>query len=682
MQTNSNKIVESSILLVDDDPLILTALEVILEKEGYQVMTAKNGEEALHILSEQAISLIICDQKMPGMSGIEVLKRAQVIQPDTIRILLTAFSDLKTVLQAINIGQVSQFIVKPWDNLLLKQIVHNSVEKHHLIKENQNLNDLILEQHSQLAKAHVLLRQDLQLGGRIHENLLLGKVPAHVNGVDIQALSIPSRDIDGDFFDFYFPLPSLMDIVVGDVMGKGIPAALVGTAVKTQLLRFAVPYAYIQMYDHQSFWEEYLLKPHQILENVHREIVPQLIQLEYFVSLFYGRFDLAKNTFSYVDCGSAKPMHYRANEKQVVYLRGPNFPLGMVEANNYLPIAMRYEENDIFAFFSDGVTEAKAPNGELYGIERLSLLLTECAQKNSENIINAIKESVFTFSQRQTFEDDFTIIVIKMDHCPIPKITTIKTVKFTSSLEQLSDVREFIASLCLDIPGNKELFRNQLQLAINEIFCNIVKHGYRGSPNHEILICGEISNDGITIEFSDTGETFDPARLPEPSLAGDKESGFGWFMIKKIADQITYIRKERERDRNHLKVFKKFILEEVPMQLSHAIHEDVLVITPTGENLDAKEAPDFKAKALELIHQENHNHIVFDLSHLQFVDSSGLGSFLSVLRAVHSNGGELKLAKMSKAVRTMFELVSMHKIFEIHNSIEDAVRSFKQLQPK
>ncbi len=113
------------------------------------------------------------------------------------------------------------------------------------------------------------------------------------------------------------------------------------------------------------------------------------------------------------------------------------------------------------------------------------------------------------------------------------------------------------------------------------------------------------------------------------------------------------------------------------MQFQHSTENNVLVITPQGKSLDAKEAPQFKENVLRLIEQKHVSDVVFDLHELQFIDSSGLGTFLSVLRVLNNTGGELKLACLNKPIRMMIELVSMHKIFEIYNSTQDAVRSFK-----
>ncbi len=112
------------------------------------------------------------------------------------------------------------------------------------------------------------------------------------------------------------------------------------------------------------------------------------------------------------------------------------------------------------------------------------------------------------------------------------------------------------------------------------------------------------------------------------------------------------------------------------MQLNCDQKDNVLIITPNMEVLDALASLEFKQKVMDLIQAKASKNVVFDLHQLQFIDSSGLGSFLSVLRTLHGHGGDLKLARLNRPVRTVFELVSMHKIFEIFNSTDEAIKSF------
>lgn len=113
------------------------------------------------------------------------------------------------------------------------------------------------------------------------------------------------------------------------------------------------------------------------------------------------------------------------------------------------------------------------------------------------------------------------------------------------------------------------------------------------------------------------------------------------------------------------------------MDLQHAVEKNILVIVPQGNHLDAKNASEFKEAVVNLIGDNSANNVVLDLSPLKFIDSSGLGCLLSILRLLHTRGGELKLAALDKTVRTMFEIVSMHKVFDIFNTKEEALGSFE-----
>jgi anti-anti-sigma factor len=181
---------------------------------------------------------------------------------------------------------------------------------------------------------------------------------------------------------------------------------------------------------------------------------------------------------------------------------------------------------------------------------------------------------------------------------------------------------------------------------------------------------------GIHVEIADQGNIFNPLQERTTSLAGDQDNGFGWYIIHEIADQVAFAPKQSKEGWNHLHLFKKYIQEGKQMHLAHSTQENVLIITPEGNSLDANDAADFKDKVSHLITTTDRQQVIFDLSHVQFVDSSGLGVFLSILRLLHKSGGELKLVHLNKSVRTMFELVSMHKIFEIYNTTDEAVRSF------
>jgi len=130
---------KGSILLVDDEANILGSLRRLLRRENYELLTATSAEEGLKILEQREVNLIISDQRMPGMQGVEFLKKAMELCPDTIRIILSGYTDVDTVTAAINEGRVYQFILKPWNDEELKITIKRALEQYELQMENKKL---------------------------------------------------------------------------------------------------------------------------------------------------------------------------------------------------------------------------------------------------------------------------------------------------------------------------------------------------------------------------------------------------------------------------------------------------------------------------------------------------------------------------------------------------------------
>jgi putative two-component system response regulator len=116
-----------TLLLVDDEPDILDSLRRSFRK-GFKVHTASSGEQALDILREHAVDLVLSDQRMPGLSGADVLKAARELQPDAIRILLTGYSDLESLISCVNEAGLYKYLSKPWEPEDLRLTVHRALE--------------------------------------------------------------------------------------------------------------------------------------------------------------------------------------------------------------------------------------------------------------------------------------------------------------------------------------------------------------------------------------------------------------------------------------------------------------------------------------------------------------------------------------------------------------------------
>ena len=139
-----------TVLCLDDEINILNSLKRLLRRESYRLLTASSGHEALTILSENEIHIVISDQRMPEMSGTEFLAKVKKEYPDVIRIMLTGYTDVDSITESINKGHIYKFFLKPWNDQNLKLEIRQAIDQYDLIEANKKLNEKILEQNEAL----------------------------------------------------------------------------------------------------------------------------------------------------------------------------------------------------------------------------------------------------------------------------------------------------------------------------------------------------------------------------------------------------------------------------------------------------------------------------------------------------------------------------------------------------
>lgn len=164
-----------ALLIVDDEKEILRSLALTFE-EDYEVFTASSGAEALEILQQQDIALIIADQRMPEMTGAELLAKTLQINPHIIRIILTGYTDTASLIQAINQGQIYQYITKPWNRQELQIIVRRALERYELSLANQRLLKELQAANEQLATENEFLKREI--GKELQDAEIVGKSAA------------------------------------------------------------------------------------------------------------------------------------------------------------------------------------------------------------------------------------------------------------------------------------------------------------------------------------------------------------------------------------------------------------------------------------------------------------------------------------------------------------------------
>jgi phosphoserine phosphatase RsbU/P len=392
-----------------------------------------------------------------------------------------------------------------------------------------------------LAKAR---EREIDVASRIQRTLLLGNVPQDILGFDVNEVTIPSQKVDGDFFDFFRHSANCFDLVVADVMGKGVPAALLAAAIKSQFL--SVLKQLLSLSGSNA-----LPEPQEIVASVHSDMIEHMEDLETFVTLSYARFDSLNHEMTFVDCGHVRTIHFHEQSQTVSMLQGINMPIGFPEKEPFKQIAVPFRPGDLFFFYSDGVTESRNPQGGMYDENRLVDFIQKNAGTDVHKLIDDLKDDVIAFSKSDTFDDDFTCVAVKIVQTSADSNFSQKAeLDIDSDLKELAQVRSFVQDFCKNIPDSllDDERIDQVVLAVNEAAANIVKHAYQGRAEEKIQITADVAACQFVVRLYDWGGVFDPESVPEPEFNGSQEGGFGIYIIAQSVDEVNYSRDDEGRN--------------------------------------------------------------------------------------------------------------------------------------
>ncbi len=260
----------------------------------------------------------------------------------------------------------------------------------------------IAEEEIALARQH-----DAETGRNIQKTLLTAGMPGNVKGVSAYAVSVPSWEVDGDFYDFFPHSDRCFDLVVADVMGKGVPAALMGAAAKNHIIRALALLP-------QNSTTGHLPAVEDIVGQVHKQLSSDLANLESFVTMVYCRFDLDASRFSFVDCGHMATIHFKAASGDCEFLKGINVPLGCRIEEVYESQTVSFDPGDIFLLYSDGITDSRSDTGEYFTPDRLATAVARMHNSTAKDMVEQVMSELYDFKRPDQVVDDLTCLVVKI----------------------------------------------------------------------------------------------------------------------------------------------------------------------------------------------------------------------------------------------------------------------------
>jgi len=397
---------------------------------------------------------------------------------------------------------------------ILFAFILGSIARLRGLKRKAELDQALASQQDRERKIMQLQDAEVEIAARIQRTLLVDQTEEGPQEIELDALTVASNAVDGDFYGIIPYSDSEIDVLVGDVMGKGVPAALVGAALKGAFLRQALRL----IVENQGR----LPTPFELVTAVHGAVVDQLMELDRFATLQYIRFDAEDLTMTYVDCGHTPFIHYDASIGICWIIRGSNLPIGFTDEQIYHAYKIPLSIGDRILFYSDGISEASNEKNELFGEMRLADIVRMNAILDPRELLRRILNTAMFFASAEGFKDDVTCIAVAIK--PIDIFMIKKSRDFSCEQQSLGGVRSFINLVLTEAQIETE--RDGITEAVAEATEIVLQHIHSDSKGSNSAKLGSSTQsdqsgrdqDGDTLEELDElellpGENLFPALM-------------------------------------------------------------------------------------------------------------------------------------------------------------------------
>jgi serine phosphatase RsbU (regulator of sigma subunit) len=379
------------VLMVDDDPANIRMVTLQL-KDTYEIRGATNGAMALsEAKANPAPDLILLDVMMPGLNGYEVCTRLKA-DPDTRDIpviFLTGQTEIGEETKGFKTGAVD-YIHKPFS----EAIVRARVETHLALQEVRQ----------ELARQLRALRDELETARQVQSSILPQEIPK-IAGLDIAARYVPMTEVAGDFYDFIVVDQKHLGILVADVSGHGMPAALIASMLKIALAA-EMPHA---------------SEPGQMLSGLNERLCGKFY--DRYVTAAYVFLDVEMKILKYAGAGHPPLLLCDASSGKAREVEENGLCLSWFPNQKYSKVELPLANCSWVVLFSDGVTEARNPGGEHFGLERLKQFLESQRDKSANEFADGLLQEVSRWTGRCAGsgpDDDITFVAVRVDSTAKP----------------------------------------------------------------------------------------------------------------------------------------------------------------------------------------------------------------------------------------------------------------------
>jgi sigma-B regulation protein RsbU (phosphoserine phosphatase) len=388
---------------------------------------------------------------------------------------------------------------------------------------------------------------ELNIATEIQESLLPTTFPAFPDRTefDLYAVMEPAKEVGGDFYDFYYTDKDHLALVIADVSGKGVPAALFMVIAKTLLK------------NHLQMGED----PVETLRSVNNQLCENN-DVGLIVTTFIAILDIATGEIEYANAGHHPPLVMKAGESFRTLDVKPGFVLGGLSEREYEGGKTKLNAGDVLYLYTNGVTEAKNGVGKIFGEERMLAVADSAASGSAQALVERMKRAIDDFAGGAPQIDDVTMLALRYDgpdgegergsrsgsrRGALPATGELPSASLTlpAEVNRLGEALNFIEGAARAAgAGRKTLM--QIRLAAEEVFVNIARYAYTESGEEPLAwMSVEFSEDGeMHMTFKDRGKPYDPLANETPDItlsAGEREiGGLGVFMVIESMDDVKY----------------------------------------------------------------------------------------------------------------------------------------------
>jgi sigma-B regulation protein RsbU (phosphoserine phosphatase) len=374
--------VQPRILIADDQPDLIDALRLLLKGEGIQIEAATSPEATLAAIATRSFDLLLMDlnysgDTTSGREGITLLSKVQALDHLLPVVVMTGWGSVDLAVEAMRLG-VRDFVQKPWDNHQLVTTLRAEIDDCRVRRQR-----LELEQ------------RELEEARRIQRKLLPAAMP-QIDGWEIAASWQPASGVGGDCFDAMSFGTTRVALSIADVVGKGIPAALLMSNLQAAVRAFATATA----------------EPAELCDQVNRILCGHIAEGR-FISFFYCLLDTDEGSLTFANAGHYPPVLVRA-KGTVERLSDGGAVLGVFPDGIYEQGQVAIQSGDRLVLYTDGITEARDSHDEEFGEQRLIDLVRDNRACSAPSLQARLAEAVSAFTE-QRFQDDATLIVMAGD---------------------------------------------------------------------------------------------------------------------------------------------------------------------------------------------------------------------------------------------------------------------------